>query len=334
MKASAIAAAAVIGTLAYTSGVADARSVVTARDAPPSLLNTPVVAGANYQQQQFDPAVGSVQNTQQQPSSAPSLLNNNAPAAAAAAAVVSSTSVPTATSATIAQAAATGAYNIVFKNSCAKPIQVKYKAASAPQIFATIAPGASATWDSPNMPTQALAFTPYYAPEDSCSVDCKEWGKVLTRPRQGYQWMGANAQYAAVCNPVLSDDGNPLSNACCSKANPNYNAATNDCPGINDMGWGTLVEFSLATPSFNLDSMDLSTNFLQTDNGPVFFNIPVSVSANNNQCNNSKTSSVQFPLVCADASCNVAYQSPEDKENNGAQIQCPPQTSYVVNFCP
>jgi len=156
-------------------------------------------------------------------------------------------------------------------------------------------------------------------------------GLEVTKPAQGEQWLGdVNQQYAAVCNPWISGRDGVV--ACCSPSTPGYDAAAGNCAGINDGGWGTLFE-AMFDSWGGLDFINFSTNFKNTDQGFVFFNIPTSMTSTTS-CANSATQSVEMPWQCLSADCDTAYQSPEDSEQNGAQLSCSSAGSYEIEYCP
>jgi len=234
------------------------------------------------------------------------------------------------------QNAAGGARQLLFKNACPQSVVVKYSQGGHRfnQYLATLEPsGGSHVFDIQGQADKgAWVFSPFFADihpsdRDVCPPDfCHGWS--LSKPRQGYDWTNG-PQYAAVCNPNIP--------ACCGKHTPGYDAATGDCPGVNDMTWGTEVEFTFDGWG-GIDSFDISTNF--NLEGGAYFNIPVALSAVDGDaplkgCNNAH-GEVQWPIECLRADCTTAYQTPTDEEGNGAQLQCPAGSSpsYVVEFCP
>mmetsp|Transcript_71731 Transcript_71731/g.181226 ORF Transcript_71731/g.181226 Transcript_71731/m.181226 type:complete len:272 (-) Transcript_71731:411-1226(-) len=214
--------------------------------------------------------------------------------------------------------------SLTFVNSCPEPLAVT----GSEDAYTRLAPGASHVMDIGQMGSTNMRFTPYFLPGDSylCPEDaCSGWR--VTNPGRGSQWIGGmNPHYAAVCNPDLSGRAGVV--GCCSKESPEYNAATGNCPNINNGGWGSLFEVSFDAWG-GLDFLDFSTNFVNPDQGYVFFNIPMSLTSLAS-CSNG--GSLRWQCLAAD--CNTAYQSPEDTEHNGAQLSCPSSASYRIEYCP
>ena len=201
-------------------------------------------------------------------------------------------------------------------------------------------------------PTDALAGKDF-CPMDTRGGVCGGWG---TQPinNSPQSWIGGdNPKYAAFCNP--KNLGNSQT-GCCQDKSPDFNnwavvydQTTSDCVNydqhqvnILDMTWGTHFELTTASGATTFDSLDISTNFKLPGAGNVFFNIPVSItatasSAQPHNCWHSvagQQQDVQFPYQCLTADCTNAYQTPTDAEQNGAQLQCNPGTSYTVEYCP
>lgn len=231
------------------------------------------------------------------------------------------------------------ARQVLFKNSCPQSVVLKYSQGGNlyNQFLATLDPvGGEHIFDIESQQDKgAWVFTPYFAeakPSDReiCTPDyCNAW--ALSNPRQGQDWISGK-HYAAICNPSIP--------ACCGKRTPGYDAATGDCPGVNDMTWGTEVEFTFDGTGGTVDSFDISTNFKLE--GGVYFNIPVGLTAMSggipvSDCNHFG-GMVEWPYECLQADCTTAYQDPTDMAGNGAQLQCQAgigrQTSYIVEFCP
>lgn len=260
------------------------------------------------------------------------------------------------TAAGAALSTASAQSTVTFVNQCSKNVMVKYRYHDTatgrdilPAVFGTLSPrgGSQQFQVTPDGPRAALNFVSYFvgAPGKSEAIcpDCTQWN-IGNMPFSSSTWWanGANAKYAAFCNPALA--AQKLSYACCDARNPSYNAALNDCvnnlgnANVNDMGFGTHVEFTFSTPTFAQDSIDISTNY---NTGNIFYNIPVSISSTQ-QCNHAAPGTtnnmvpVPFPWACNGADCKTAYQTPTDVELNGAQIQCPGNgaTSYTVTYCP
>lgn len=202
---------------------------------------------------------------------------------------------------------ALGGRRLSFVNACPHPLVVLGPGGG------HVAPGGTLVVAISSLPKRGVFWTPFFAGSAGlCPADgCKGWG--VTIPARGYQWLGANARYAAVCNPFTK--------ACCS---------TDRCDGINTGGWGSRFEASFDSWG-GKDFVDFSTNFDNTDHGPVFFNIPMAMTATAG-CSNGLGAGT--PWQCLAADCRTAYQSPTDSEHNGAQLACDASASYKLEYCP
>jgi hypothetical protein len=173
---------------------------------------------------------------------------------------------------------------------------------------------------------------------------CDGWtalgGPPGTTQRQGFMWEGANATYAAYCNPNLSGR-----NICALQMN---------CCGpgmVQDGTFGTTWEFTPNGAGSN-DYPDLSTNYGSGPMSPphlcpypqdpndcvsvaanIFFNVPIKWSTNTNMpCSFTSAGRRVTSLQCLTAGCPDAYQHPTDDK----QCACSSSSNrgYLVEFCP
>jgi len=213
------------------------------------------------------------------------------------------------------QGRALGGRRLRFRNGCPAALVVVGPGGG------PLGPGETLSVAIASVPKSGARWTPYFAGSAGLCSDglCAKWHATI--PARGSQWLGENARYAAVCNPFTK--------ACCSTSSPGYDHSTGNCPSINTGGWGSLFEASFDSWS-GKDFVDFSTNFKNTDRGPVFFNIPMAMTATAGCSNGQAGASLQ----CLSADCRTAYQSPEDSEHNGAQLACDASASYTVEYCP
>jgi len=230
---------------------------------------------------------------------------------------------------------------VTFVNSCAVGLTVR---SSGPAIGTLAANGGtvSVAVASFNQGAQNVIMPyPDTSPAQCPAAYCDGWtalgGTPGTVQREGFMWEGANATYAAYCNPNLSGR-----NIC---------AAQQNCCGpgmVQDGTFGTTFEFTPNGGS-NLDYPDLSTNYgsgptsppnLCPTGGPddcvsaaanIFFNVPIKWTTNMT-CSFTSAATQVTGLECLTASCPDAYQHPTDDK----QCSCAssPDRGYLVEFCP
>jgi hypothetical protein len=219
---------------------------------------------------------------------------------------------------------------LIVHNSCSKPLTIMVPPGKTIQQF-VLQPGASSTPFSLTDVGTNMGFkpAPNISAEECTSVSCSGWKSVLDADqcREASQWEGDNTKYASYCNPALVVAGTCDSqDNCCG-------------PGmVQDYGFGTFFEISIQAPN---DNPDISTNSncqcgsgedLCTEGSPIFYNVPMKWTTNNDCSMGSAGKSVKG-AECTSVTCPDAYTHPTDDK----QVSCPNDNTnrgYVLEYCP